>query len=132
MQHATVFLCVVLKQATLAEAMDPYMSDDMHTTYWFDSALVSGLLIAIIAAAALVAIGYSVQQFVIASRKPTIRLRGGWFGHPATLEPRGNKAFHGFISHGVAAAALNAYPRGTIPTLAVRFMLAQRGPLGKT
>ena len=94
---ATVFLCVVLKQATLAEAMDPYMSDDMHTTYWFDSALVSGLLFAIITAAALVAIGYSVQQFVIASRKPTIRLLS------ARKEPElslgQGQQWHLFLSH---------------------------------
>ena len=44
---ATVFLCVVLKQATLSEALDTYMSEEMRETYWFDSALVSGLLIAI-------------------------------------------------------------------------------------
>ena len=94
---ATVFLCVVLKLATLAEAVDEYLSDDMHATYWFDSALVSGLLIAIIAAAALVAIGYSVQQFVIASRKPTIRLLS------ARKEPElslgQGQQWHLFLSH---------------------------------
>ena len=37
---ASVFLCVVLKQATLAEALDTYMSEEMRETYWFDSALV--------------------------------------------------------------------------------------------
>ena len=94
---ATVFLCVVLKQATLAEAVDTYLSDDMRTTYWFDSALVSGLLIAIIAGAALVAVGFALQQFSAAARKPIIWLQAT-HKVPELSLGEGQK-WHLFLSH---------------------------------
>ena len=85
-----------------------YMSDDMHTTYWFDSALVSGLLIAIIAAAALVCIGYTVQQFVIAARKPTIRLLST--GKEPELSLGKGQKWHLFLSHNACGGG-KACPR---------------------
>ena len=94
---ASVFLCVVLKQATLAEAVDSYLSDDMQETYGFDSALVSGLLIAIIAGAALVAIGFSVRQLAAAARKPTIRLQET--GNVPELSFGEGQKWHLFLSH---------------------------------
>ena len=95
---AAVFLCVVLKQATLAEAVDTYLSEDMHATYWFDSALVSGLLLAIIAAAALVAIGFSMQQLMSAARAPTIRLQAPGHHVPELFLGEGQQ-WHLFLSH---------------------------------
>ena len=92
-----VFLCVVLKQATLAEALDTYMSEEMRETYWFDSALVSGLLVAIIAGAALVAIGFAVQQFLAAARKPIIRLKST--GKAPVLSLGEGQKWHLFLSH---------------------------------
>ena len=94
---ASVFLCVVLKQATLAEALDTYMSEEMRETYWFDSALVSGLLTAIIAAAALVAIGFSVRQLAAAARKPIIRLQET--GKVPELSFGEGQKWHLFLSH---------------------------------
>ena len=65
---AILFLCVVLKQATLAEEMEPYMTTKMLALYWFDSGVVSAILIAVIIIAALVAIAFAVQQLMRATR----------------------------------------------------------------
>ena len=94
---AVLFLCVVLKQATLAEAVDTYLTPEMFELYYFDAGAVSVVLIGTILGAALVAVGYSVRQLAAAVLVPIIRLKATNRRPELLLD--GTHRWHLFLSH---------------------------------
>ena len=66
---AVFFLCVVAKQAVLAEETGPYLTDTMHDIYVFDSGILSVALVSAVLSAAVVAIVYTIQQLKARLRK---------------------------------------------------------------
>ena len=70
-----MFLCVVLSQASLAEAVDAYLADAMKSTYNFDSGVISALIIGALALVACVTVAALAWEVYKGMNQPVIHLK---------------------------------------------------------
>ena len=94
---AVIFLCAILKQSVLSEAVANTLSSDFEKFYVFDAGLVSVMLISMTIGCAIVALLFTAYQLAVAANVPQFRVRAT--RRPPTLDLHQGKLWHLFLSH---------------------------------
>ena len=102
---AAIFLCGILKQSVLSEAVASTLSDVFREQFVFDAGLISVLLISMIVGCAIVALLFTAYQLTAAAKVPQFRIRAT-MRHPK-LDLDEGRIWHLFLSHICKRSALN-------------------------
>ena len=94
---AVIFLCAILKQSVLSEAVADTLSADFRKLFVFDAGFVSLMLVCMIIGCAIVALLFTVYQLAVAARVPQFRVRAT--RRSPTLNLHQGKLWHLFLSH---------------------------------
>ena len=94
---AILFLCVILKEAELAESVDAYLTESTRAEYAFDAGAVSVMIIGATAVAVLAAVLYTARQLEAAARAPIIRLQST--GKVPEPDPSSSHCWHLLLAH---------------------------------
>ena len=93
-----MFLCVVLNQATLSEAVEEYLADEMLERYTFNATAVSALLIGAIMLVACVVVAAVAWQLYVGMNHEVIHLQSTWQEPELPLTCK-RTLWHLFLSH---------------------------------
>ena len=94
---AVIFLCAILKQSVLSEAVADTLSPDFRKLFVFDAGLVSLMLVCMIIGCAIVALLFTVYQLAVAAQVPQFRVRAT--RRSPTLDLHQGQLWHLFLSH---------------------------------
>ncbi len=94
---AVIFLCAILKQSVLSEAVADTLSGEFRKLFVFDAGLVSLMLIGMIIGCAIVALLFTAYQLAIAAKVPQFRVRST--RRRPTLDLYQGQLWHLFLSH---------------------------------